>query len=74
MCNGGDTGKLVAQNGVDTGKLVAQNGGETGNLFAPNGGDTVKSVAQKLVLCVPVFICEIIFFLRGSPPIVSGVR
>jgi hypothetical protein len=80
MCYGGDTGKLVAQNGVDTGKLVAPNSvdtgklvapnsGDTGKLVAPNSGDTGKLVAQEPVLCVSVFIREIIFFPRGSPPI-----
>jgi len=65
---------LVAQNGGDTGKLVAQNGGDTGMLVAPNSGDTGKLVAQEPVLCVSVFICEIIFFPRGLPSIDKGVR
>jgi len=51
MCNGGNTGKLVAQNGSDTGKVVA-----------PNNADTDKLVAQETVLCVSVFIREILFF------------
>jgi hypothetical protein len=72
--NGIDTGKLVAPNSGDTGNLVAQNGGVTGKLVAPNSGDTGKLVAQEPVLCVSVFICEIIFFPRSSPPIDRGVR
>jgi hypothetical protein len=51
MCNGDDTGKLVAQNGGDTEKLVARNSADTGKL-----------VAQEPVLCVSVFIREILFF------------
>jgi len=49
-------------NGGDTGKLVAQNGGDTGKLVVPNIADTDKLVAQEPVLCVSVFIREILFF------------
>jgi hypothetical protein len=65
---------LVAQNGGDTGNLVAQNGGVTGKLVVPNNGDAGKLVAQEPVSSVSVLICEIIFFLLGSPSIGKGVR
>ena len=65
---------LVAQNSGDTGKLVAQNGGDTGKLVVPNSGDAGKFVAQEPVLCVSVFICEIIFFPLVLPSINRGVQ
>ena len=55
-------------------KLVAEICGDIGKLVVPNSGDAGKFVAQEPVLCVSVFICEIISFPLGSLSIVRGVR